>query len=150
MTPAAAWRPGACTSDDATYAAAPAAEPENRPETPSAPRAAPPAPSAARPYISPRIAAAPGEGIRPASIAWRASNCGALYATSSAATDTHGLTICVPNEPAGANVDAPMTANRAKHSAHTTGHKKIPSRDCSTVRASQEVSGSGHSTIANG
>src|SRR3954465_11583863 len=105
---------------------------------------------AARPYITPRAAAAPGDGIRPASIAWRASSCGALNATYSAATDTHGLTMCEPNDPPGGNADAPITANSAKHSAHTTGHSSTPMIDCSTVRASHEVSGSGHSAIANG
>ena len=47
-------------------------------------------------------------------------------------------------------VEAPSTANSAKHSAHTTGHSSSPISDCSTVRASHEVSGSGHSAIANG
>src|SRR4051794_5875885 len=104
----------------AHHAPAPAAEFAKRPETPSAPRAAPVVCIAARPYITPRIAAAPGDGISPASIAWRASSCGALNETYSAATDTHGLTRCVPNDPAGVSADAPITANSAKQSAHTT------------------------------
>jgi hypothetical protein len=48
------------------------------------------------------------------------------------------------------NADAPITANSAKHSAHTTGHSNTPIRDCSQVRASHDVSGSGHSAIASG
>ena len=48
------------------------------------------------------------------------------------------------------NADAPITANSAKHSAHTTGHSSTPISDCSNVRASHDVSGSGHSAIASG
>ena len=73
-----------------------------------------------------------------------------MNATYSAATDTHGLTSCVAERPAGVNAEAPITANSAKHSAHTTGHSSSPISDCSTVRASHEVSGSGHSAIASG
>ena len=98
----------------------------------------------------PRAAAAPGDGISPASIACRASSCGALKETYSAATDTHGLTSCEPNDPDGVSADAPITANSAKHSAHTSGHSSTPISDCSTVLASHEVSGSGHSAIASG
>src|SRR6266545_1629568 len=58
--------------------------------------------------------------------------------------------MCEPKDPPGANADAPITANSAKHSAHTTGHRRTPNSDCSTVRASHEVSGSGHSAIAGG
>src|SRR3954465_3309378 len=134
----------------ARHAPAPAAELANRPDTPSAPPGAPPVRIAARPYIIPRAAAAPGEGISPASIAWRASSCGALNATYSAATETHGLTMWLPNDPPGVEGDAPITANNAKHSAHTTGQSRTPISDCSTVRASHDVSGNGHSAIANG
>src|SRR3954449_8702470 len=98
----------------------------------------------------PRMTVAPGEGISPATSACRASSCGALNATYSAATDTHGSTMCEPNEPPGVKADAPITANSAKHSAHTTGHSSTPISDCKTVRASHEVSGNGHRAIANG
>jgi hypothetical protein len=73
-----------------------------------------------------------------------------LKATYSAATETHGLTMCEPKDPPGVNADAPITANSAKHSAQTTGHSSTPISDCRTVRASHDVSGNGHSAIANG
>src|SRR3954447_20387522 len=98
----------------------------------------------------PRAAVFPSDGVSPANIAWRASSCGALNATNSAATDTHGLTSSVPNEPLSVNAEAPITANSAKHNAHTTGHSSRPISDCSHVRASQAVSGSGHNAIASG
>ena len=47
------------------------------------------------------------------------------------------------------NADALIVANSAKHSAQMTGHSSTPSSDCSHVRASHEVSGSGHSAIAS-
>src|SRR3954447_6065672 len=98
----------------------------------------------------PRAAVLPSDGVSPASIAWRASSCGALNATNSAATATHGLISTLPNDPSGTNADALITANNAKHSAHTTGHSKSPNNACSHVRASHDVSGSGHSAIPNG
>src|SRR5215210_8410408 len=116
------------------HAPAPAAELAKRPEAPSAPAPDAPERIALRPYARPRAAALPGEGISPASIAWRASSCGALNATYSAATETQGLTIWLPNDPPGENADAPMTANSAKHSAQTTGQSSTPISDCSTVR----------------
>src|SRR4051794_34218182 len=98
----------------------------------------------------PRAAKPPADGIRPAIIAWRASSCGALKATYNAATETNGLTRCEPKEPPGVIVDAPITANSAKHSAHTTGQSSTPNSDCMIVRPSQDVSGSGQSAIASG
>src|SRR3954468_10068068 len=98
----------------------------------------------------PRAAVLPSDGVSPASIAWRASSCGALKATNSAATDTHGLTSSVPNEPLSVNAEAPITANSAKHNAHTTAHGTTRTSDCSHVLASHEVSGSGHNAIASG
>src|SRR4051794_3218835 len=98
----------------------------------------------------PRAAVLPNDGVSPASIAWRASSCGALNATNSAATDTHGFTRSFPNEPLSVNAEAPITANSAKHNAHTTGHSSNPISDCSHVRASHEVSGSGHNAITSG
>jgi hypothetical protein len=71
----------------------------------------------------------PSDGVSPASSACRASNCGALNDTNSAATDTHGLISSAPNEPFSVNADAPITANTAKHSAHTTGHNNTPISD---------------------
>src|SRR5829696_3651153 len=133
----------------APLAAVPAAPPPNRPETPSAP-APPPARRAARPYTRPRAAVFPSEGVRLASIACRARSCGALNDTNRAATATQGLTSSVPNEPVSVKADAPITANSAKHRAHTTGHSNTPISDCSHVRASHDVSGSGHSAIASG
>ena len=73
-----------------------------------------------------------------------------MNATNSAATATHGLTSSLPNDPAGVNADALMTAKIEKHSAHTTGHSSSPTSACNHVRASHDVSGSGHSAIANG
>ena len=96
-----------------------------------------------------RASPEPSEGASPASIAWRASSCGALKATHSAATVTNGLTSSSPNSPLRLNADRPSTANSAKQSAHTTGHSSTASSVCSQVRATHEVSGSGHSAIAS-
>src|SRR5205085_2878405 len=92
----------------------------------------------------------PSDGVRPASIAWRASSCGALKATNKAATATQGLTSSVPNEPLGVKADSPITANSAKQSDHMTGHRSSPTSACSHVRASQAVSGSGQTASASG
>ena len=59
----------------------------------------------------------------------------------------HQADLAVTYESTGVTDPAAVAA---KHSDHTTGHSSSPTSDCSQVRASQEVSGNGHSAIESG